>query len=684
MKKFTKSIASAICAIGLLPLSASAQGWPAKYQGVMLQGFYWDSFDASAWTKLESQADELAQYFKLVWIPQSASCGGKSMGYNDLYWFTNYNSSFGTEQQLRSMIQTFSQKGVGTIADVVINHRGTIKDWFDFPTETYNGKTYTMTAADVCANDDGGKAAEEAKKQGVSLSPNSDTGEDWPGMRDLDHSSTNVQNIVKDYLRMLIGDLGYAGFRYDMTKGYGGNFTGMYNAAVKPEFSVGEYWDGNKNVLMDWLNSTKVDGNIQSATFDFPVRYTMRDAANNGDWSKVFSDGGLCTNRKYQRYAVTFVENHDTQKRSESEQLDPIRKDTLAANAFILGMPGTPCVFLKHWIDCKQDIKNMIMLRNRVGINNQSAFSRKEYTQGRATFISTGTNGKLLVSVGPTANKYTADNTWTLAAEGYHWRYFLEKTQETAWPSLPSGLYYNEPTITLRAVSTTAGAKLVYTLDGSEPTANSIVAENGSTVKLPFGETTLKVGLLVDGNVTGVETRSYTVKEFRPYSINVYVNTDKVGWENTYFWTWGGDETHAPENTEWPGDNVTATVQQNGKSWFAKAFDINTPYDYVNFVFAKDEKTQTVDMSGITTDTYFEVQDEQDDQGHYLVRNITGEQPTGIFGIADVEVSAKPTTVVSFDGRTLRRYPAHVTDAEALSGLASGMYVVNGKKVIVR
>ena len=129
---------------------------------------------------------------------------------------------------------------------------------------------------------------------------------------------------------------------------------------------------------------------------------------------------------------------------------------------------------------------------------------------------------------------------------------------------------------------------------------------------------------------------------------------------------------------------MTATVQQNGKSWFAKAFDINTPYDYVNFVFAKDEKTQTVDMSGITTDTYFEVQDEQDDQGHYLVRNITGEQPTGIFGIADVEVSAKPTTVVSFDGRTLRRYPAHVTDAEALSGLASGMYVVNGKKVIVR
>ena len=175
MTKFSKSIASLICGLGLLPLSASAQGWPSKYQGVMLQGFYWDSFDASQWTNLESQADEFAQYFKLVWVPQSAYCGGKSMGYNDLYWFSNYNSSFGSEAQLRSMIKTFKKKGIGTIADVVINHRGTIKDWFDFPTETYNGKTYTMTSTDVCANDDKGKAATAAKQKGVSLSANNDS-----------------------------------------------------------------------------------------------------------------------------------------------------------------------------------------------------------------------------------------------------------------------------------------------------------------------------------------------------------------------------------------------------------------------------------------------------------------------------------------------------------------------------
>ena len=669
--------------MSLMPLAANAQGWPSQYQGVMLQGFYWDSFDASAWTKLESQADEFAPYFKLVWIPQSASCGGKSMGYNDLYWFTNYNSSFGTEEQLRSMIGTFKQKGIGTIADVVINHRGTIKDWFDFPTETYNGKTYTMTAADVCADDDGGKAADAAKRQGVSLSANKDTGEDWSGMRDLDHNSQNVQNTVKDYLHMLLDDFGYVGFRYDMTKGYDGKFTGIYNADAKPEFSVGEYFDGNKTVLMQWLGSTKVDGKIQSATFDFPIRYTVRDAANNGVWSTL-ATGGLATNNTYKRYAVTFVENHDTEKRSESEQQDPLRKDTLAANAYILAMPGTPCVFYKHWIDCKQDIKNMIMLRNLVGISNESTYKREESSTGRFVFTTTGTNGKLLAAVGTTANKYGAPAGYALAAEGYHWRYFIENAQETAWPSLPSGLYYNEPTVTLRAVSARQDAQLVYTLDGTEPTPASTKVASGSVVTIPTGSTTLKVGLLADGSVSGVQTRTYEVKSFKPYAISVYVNTDKVGWGNTYFWTWGGDETHGPENTKWPGDNITAATEHNGKKWFAKSFSINAPSDYVNFVFAEKDGVQTVDVSGVTATSYFEVQPETDDQGHYLVKDVTGEQPAAIHGIADVATSDRPTAVVSLDGRTLRRYPSHVADAEALRGLAGGIYVVNGKKVVVK
>ena len=55
----------------LVPMGVLAQGWPANYKGVMLQGFYWDSFEDSKWTTLTSQADELSQYFQLIWVPNS-------------------------------------------------------------------------------------------------------------------------------------------------------------------------------------------------------------------------------------------------------------------------------------------------------------------------------------------------------------------------------------------------------------------------------------------------------------------------------------------------------------------------------------------------------------------------------------------------------------------------------------
>ena len=133
MKRLLTTLTFVVATLGMM-----AQGWPENYGGVMLQGFFWDSFNDTQWTRLEKQADELATTFDLVWIPQSANCGGTSMGYDDLYWFENYNSSFGNEAELRSLIKTFKEKGIGTIADVVINHRKNVSNWVDFPKETYN------------------------------------------------------------------------------------------------------------------------------------------------------------------------------------------------------------------------------------------------------------------------------------------------------------------------------------------------------------------------------------------------------------------------------------------------------------------------------------------------------------------------------------------------------------------
>ena len=439
MRRFYSTVIICIAAI-----AAMAQGWPIDYGGVMLQGFYWNSYGDTQWTRLEKQADDLAKVFDLVWVPQSGYCGGQSMGYDDLYWFTNYNSSFGTEEELRKMIATFKEKGIGTIADVVINHRKNVSNWVDFPKETYNSETYEMLSTDICANDDGGATKTWATQNGYSLSTNDDTGEGWDGMRDLDHKSANVQRIVKAYLKFLLNDLGYTGFRYDMVKGYSGSFTKLYNEHSQPTFSVGECWDATK-VIRDWIDATAKT----SAAFDFQFRYTVRNAINYNDWTELGKANGKYTmdkvdylnyplvsnnygNAGYSRYAVTFVENHDTEKRADAAQ-DPIKKDTLAANAYLLAMPGTPCVFLTHWKAYKQEIANMITVRKAVGITNTSTYEDVASNRGYYAVQTIGTNGKLLAVVGSKASSYEPEGTgWKKAISGYHYVYYVSGIEPTA------------------------------------------------------------------------------------------------------------------------------------------------------------------------------------------------------------------------------------------------------------
>ena len=666
MKKLFSLIVST-----LATLSLSAQGWPAQYEGVMLQGFYWDSFSQSQWVKLEKQADELSQYFSLVWLPQSADCGGTSMGYDDLYWFPgHYNSSFGNEAELRSLIQTFKSKGIGTIADVVINHRKNVSNWVDFPKETYNGVTYELKSTDICGNDDGGATKQWATQNGYTLG-NNDTGEGWDGMRDLDHKSENVQANVKAYLKMLLNDLGYTGFRYDMVKGYSATYTKMYNEDSQPQFSVGECWDGT-NTIKNWIEGT----GKTSAAFDFQFRYTVRNAANNGDWRKLIqqNDGNWplisssYNNGAYKQWAVTFVENHDTEKRSNAAQ-DPLKKDTLAANAYLLAMPGTPCVFFTHWIDCKQSIKAMIDVRRFAGIQNTGNYNMLQANNAKyAAFSSQGSKSNLLVVVGQT-NMYTPEASWIKVLEGHHFAYYLDQNANTAWVDLASGEYEGTQKATLTAVTATAGAQLVYTTDGTTPTANSTKVASGTKIDIT-GNMTLKVGLLIGGAVSGIVTRTYT--EPAPVvktTINIYVNTDKVGWTAVNFWSWGGDDSHSPVNKNWPGDKVSTTTAIGGKQWYAKEFTINGSDDFVNLVFSTGSGSpQTVDINNVTTTKFYEVSTQKDGDKH-LVTDVTGSY-TDIREVRG-NMADGSNDIYDLQGRKVTQ-------------MQRGIYIINGKKVVIK
>lgn len=672
MKKIYLTLIALLASINMF-----AQGWPANYSGVMLQGFSWDSYDYSQWTVLEKQADDMKGFIDLVWLPQSGKCieTTQVMGYKPYYYF-NQNSSFGTEAELRSLITKFKAAGIGAIADVVVNHRNT-DGWFTFPAETYNGVTYKMQPTDICKNDDRGATAKQATKEGVSLSNNNDEGQDWDGCRDLDHKSANVQKIIKAYLKFLKEDMGYTGFRYDMVKGFSGSHVADYNDATGVKFSVGEYWDGNPSII-NWINKT----NKKSAAFDFQFRYNVRDAVGVKDnkivsspnWSKLKSDNNLMHDPTYRQYAITFVENHDMQYRSKDEQLDPLKRDTLAANAYMLAMPGTPCVFQPHWRAYKQEIKSMIEARKLAGITNMSNYTNKMAQTSCFANETTGNKAKLIVVVGNNTKAYTPSADYAQILEGYHYRYYLSKSAETAWCNIPSGEYEAGFKAKLTAVSQNSNAKLVYTTDGTDPTAKSKQITNGNTINID-NTCTLKVGLLSNGTVTGIRTYNYTIKAFEPYTITIYANADQVtNWGSAmYFYAWNSSETITKA---WPGTAVTATKTLNGKKWYYMDFKIKSKDAIVNIIFNQGKgtgKKQTVDLNAGNSTKYYEITTTQSN-GKYTCKDVTAIwAPTGITGTPTISNTTTDNAWYTLSGMKMGKKPAK-----------NGIYIHQGKKVIIR
>ncbi len=665
-------------------LAMQAQGWPENYNGVMLQAFYWDSYSDTKWIRLESQADELAKTFSLIWIPQSGYCSSKSMGYDDLYWFTNYNSSFGTKAQLRSMISTFKEKGMKTIADVVINHRRNVSNWVDFPKETYNGVTYQLTSTDICANDDNGKTLTWATEKGYQLSQNNDTGEGWDGMRDLDHQSENVQTSVKAYLDFLKNDLGYAGFRYDMVKGYSPSFTGMYNQSAQPEFSVGECWDGT-TTIRNWINGTKVNGTIQSAAFDFQFRYVVRNACNNDNWQKLGmqNDGNwpLIASQTsqgiYRRYAVTFVENHDTEWRSNGERQDPLMRDTLAANAFLLAMPGTPCVFLKHWQAYPNELRTMVAVRQLAGIKNTSSYQQMVSNQA---YYAVKTDDKLLTVVGHT-DQWTPDaSQWVKVVEGYHYDYYLSPVLNTVWADKTSGTYEGETSVLLSAV-TSNDAHIVYTLDGTTPTPQSPAVASGYRLPLPMDTTILKAGLLVNGEVQTVIERQYVVKEKEAvpdYYIPSFCTIEEgemcaffeapSSWTaNVKCWAWNNNSNFT--GGTWPGTacvklGVNTKTGNNVWKWSYTGTLTSQP---TGIIFSNNGSPQTADLP-------FQ------NGGYYTEKGLQAN----VTAIASLTADDETTfSIYTLDGRLVRRQH-HTTKTEAIRGLRPGLYIINHHPVLIK
>lgn len=673
----------------LLPLLSLAQGWPANYGGVMLQGFYWDSFqldyasmlDAgwnssdeywevprTTWSVLNSGnvKGQITPYIDLIWLPQSGATtaptqttitgsgqraeqmitvNGKNklqmwdftngqqftinhadrMGFIPVWWFDhgkgkNYSwdetqytstSAFGTEAELRTLIRDYKKAGTFAIEDVVINHKGGPGMWNGSGKGRYLISENSSTGAPSTSNDvewnydnNVDIVDDDAHdywsqypylENGNIKSESGFTGGTWG--KDLNHNSTNVQDNVIKYLDFLLNDLGYAGFRYDYVKGFDPKYVAMYNVATRPTFSVGEFFDGDQAYLESWIDKTYAEDTRQSAAFDFPLKFKMNEAFKNDEGNyAVLDNAGLIANYKMRRYAVTFVDNHDTFKNIPNDNThrgfpNRMSKHVVEANMFILAMPGTPCLFYPHYMhpSWQPILQKCIKARRAAGVTNQAAISSVDKSGKHVQFNITGTKGKLKMQLGSTYSDAAVPEGYEvvhkegdcrlLISTGLDWQNNAKETLIGGYATIDkmSGNYTSAFDVNIGASNN--ATKVVYTTNGTTPDAGS--AKAPATLHIT-GSTTVKAGVVVNGVVdeNSVVIRDYVmdhndetdkIKVYISYANNHHGDSQYGYSDNPCIYAFKGDTKYTGDWPGWTGLSFKENV--GGVDWYVATIE---------------------------------------------------------------------------------------------------------------
>ena len=419
---------------------------PAQCPDVMIQAFYWNSTSGTAsegngygrtkWVDFlngtnGSSAEEIGQWFDLVWLPCMSAGGG--LGYHP-YDYGSLDSDRGTKQKLTQLITTLHQNGARVVADIVINHADAKSGWCGYA-NGYNFGSYGTFVPDgtyICSTDEVNTYAPETACRGFAVgNPDDGYGDEanYAASRDWDHTSTKVRDMFKAYLKWMRNEVKVDGFRYDYCKGYHNSHINDYNQASKPYFSVMEYWDGNVNTLQDRLN----DAGWNTATFDFAMKYTAFNDGIAADNYYKLKGAGLPGVGKA-RYAVTFVDSHDSFQRDNGNEfcgngnsMDLCKDKLLQAHAYMLSMPGVPCVFWPHWVTFKDKIKPMINARYKTGVHSESAVN-DEAGDGYYKATITGKNGEIRLLLGPNSGYNSTPSGYTLAVKGTNYGVYYKMT----------------------------------------------------------------------------------------------------------------------------------------------------------------------------------------------------------------------------------------------------------------
>lgn len=269
----------------------------------------------------------------LTWSDQSGR-NDPPLGYQPVD-YTVFDSEFGTESELRSLISEAHDQGLEVYVDCVMNHMASGHD-YDFPRFSYNDFHHDVGSIDDWSDD---HQVEHGELLGL------------PDLAQYESSTSGyVRGELMNYMEK-IADVGADGYRYDAVKHVEEKYWNDYANPKADDLGlarIGEVYDGSIDYVQGYID-TGMDA------FDYPLYYVLSDAFSNGDISQL-QGAGVVEQDPY--HAHPFVYNHDVDSPTQYH----------LAHAFVLTSEGVPMIYNLYPNEILDDsaINNMVWVKKNL------------------------------------------------------------------------------------------------------------------------------------------------------------------------------------------------------------------------------------------------------------------------------------------------------------------------------